>query len=214
MTNVAYCTHRMINPDHLPTPARPRIEIVNHPELDLNVLNPSEIVALWRLLSQADEEISDHFGGVLSRASDEQRRRYELWVDLNRTLRDLPEHDADLGRAVYTAFADSPFTDERVMIADKLGHLTKVDHDSGLALWHRLIRDPEARSDAHEPLGTAYNKAQEAGDHESAEAVLAGEVGLSTAETVDLLSVYERGEQTPTLGEAALHRLTTSPEAP
>ena len=92
-------------------------------------LSPTEILALWHL--QTDEPAFVEF------------------------MESLPRQSLDRTRAVYDAFANSTMPDARQWLGfGCVANLTLVDHDAGVALWDRLLRDtePEVRNTAEELL--------------------------------------------------------------
>lgn len=54
----------------------------------------------------------------------------------------LPSHNLDLGRAVYTTFAESQNPADREEIIIHLDALCRADPQAGVRLWSNLLRDP------------------------------------------------------------------------
>ena len=105
------------------------------PEVDFEALSPAEVVSAHRLASQWDEGIGTDVGTPWEhgRGLGEQMACY---------LGDLPANDLDRAKAVFEAFAESPLPDDRRRVGVSfVARLTQADHDAGLALWDRLIRD-------------------------------------------------------------------------
>jgi hypothetical protein len=78
----------------------------------------------------------------------------QLADELEQQLERLPQIDLAFAREVYGVFATSPYPADRLNVGLILRQLTLVDHDSGFALWHQLVRDehPTVRRDVYRPI--------------------------------------------------------------
>lgn len=102
--------------------------------VDITGLSPRQIVNLYALAAGHEETVD-----IGTPWEDDT---YGLRERLSITLELLPEAHPDRAREIFRAFADSPDSEDRETLTNYLViSLTKVDHDAGVALWDRLIRD-------------------------------------------------------------------------
>ncbi|WP_173155629.1 hypothetical protein [Phytohabitans suffuscus] len=162
--------------------------------------------------------------GSMANNPPEVEQQIALNRAMERTLERLPEHDANFGREVYTALAESADHINRGLAGSWVGNLTRVDHDYGVMLWDRLVRD-EKSSVRYE----AYAGGLRAGvaaiadmSREVAEEKLSA-IGLTLLDGIDLFRAFEyarqghnlhalgdrarREQHAPEVGRAALRKL-------
>lgn len=134
----------------------------------------------------------------------------------------LPAQDMTRAREVYTALADSPLADDREQLAFGVDGYAERNHDHGMELWDRLIRDTDktVRETALETLDTVlegyvgedYGKARHGFRTVDVidEPLLIAETGFTRANAYDLMLSYayaENGQHLFDLGQAALAKL-------
>jgi hypothetical protein len=85
----------------------------------------------------------------------------ELASELQRQLTVLPQTNLIFARNVYGTFAQSPYPIDRLNVGLMFRSLTRVDHETGLALWSQLVRDgnPVVRRDVFEPMRSHVDSA-------------------------------------------------------
>lgn len=157
--------------------------------VDLDRLSPGEVVALDRYLRSKERE---HDQAVEEGRPDDYEERFAPHLDaLGHHLTELPQHDADRARAVYSAFVDSPHEGDRDSAARMIDYLASADREYGLVLWDRLMRDPspEVREEAYNQLGDCLG----ARTAEEAEPSLQW-LGITWFDVTRLLHAYIRAE--------------------
>lgn len=103
--------------------------------IDLTPLSSNEVVSLARCVT-ADSTPAD--------VATSERDVTDLGSRLNWTIDHLPALDTPRGATILTAFVDSPLRGDRADAArDGLVVLTQFDHDTGVTLWGRLMRDSD-----------------------------------------------------------------------
>ena len=168
---------------------------------DLSDLTALEVVACDRYIESLMESTDD--SSVQNRLAIYLRR-------LDRAVITLPSTDPDFAAEVYTAYADSSIDAQRVFIAGNIDDLTKANHDSGLPIWHRLIRDigQSVRYAAASSLKPAQ-AALERGDRDAVDKTLRN-LGISSLEAHELLEAHanaELGIGRVSIGGTALSKL-------
>lgn len=113
---------------------------------------------------------------------------------LDAVIEALPQRNLDQARAVYTAFARSPINYDRLTAALFISALTPVDHDFGMQLWRRLIRDPhpKVRWQACDELDNIFDMV----DPAEIDAALSNR-GITYLDACWLMHAYIRAEQHP-----------------
>ncbi len=125
--------------------------------------------------------------------------RTTMWGDHIGALVALPNRNPEFARAVYSEFTESSNPDDRREIVVFLGHLTRADHDGGLALWDHLVRDPDedVRRTAHDELSERIGQ-QTLGPAELAEQeALLTQIGLTWRDVAYLSRAYVEADQYP-----------------
>lgn len=188
------------------------------PKIDLSGLTHWEIVAVNRHLRELKPEDLKVDGGALGSVTSETARfhgRYEEAV-LD-AISELPFHDRDKGRAVFTALIESPNESDRGDAAGCVPGLLQADHEFGLTVFERLLRDPsgKVRGSAGDVLsGLTTSSSNDEMRKQVAER--RAELGLGEMEVGRLQHAYllaERGEGIYRLGEVVLQRLIAETEA-
>lgn len=192
--------------------------------IDLSVLSAKEIVDLYALAAEYEETVDIGTPWEVD--------AYGLRERLHFTFESLPEADSGRAKELFHAFANSPrATDRETLTNHLIISLTKVDHDAGVTLWDRLIRDSdkdvrgEAERMLHEMLyeaaGPPYDRNPStdtwfSGMHFIArldEARLNHYTGLTREDAYNLLESYayaENGQYVYDLGREALSKLITA----
>jgi hypothetical protein len=167
---------------------QPSIEVPGFPGTDLTVLPPHDVVAL--------KDYVDHYGGFGQTPAEQLNRA--LGHALGDVLKTLPEQHREFGHAVLLASSECPEDITRSQTGLWVPSLARADHDAGVALWDRLLRDEsdEVRYMAWEPLAGGLKAFGDAGFTEYVDEKFA-ELGLTWRDGIQLLQGYqgaERGE--------------------
>jgi hypothetical protein len=171
------------------------------PSVDLTRLTPAEIVAVNRY-SAENNGMGDPYSDAIFSA-----------------LEELPDHDPVKGLTVFELMAASASPRDRSDAALCISGLIKVDHDNGIRLFDRLLRDSEltVRSSASTALDHVV-LGQDDNDEEVAERMQQRtEWGISAAEVERLRLARdqaERGENRFQLGAVALQKLLDGADQP
>lgn len=110
-----------------------------HDEIDLTVLSPGSIVALWRNVRRAQIR-NDR--AVRERGAARDEELDGLTDTLPSTMDDFIRDHFPQARSVVLAFVESPLAEDRQNIVTHIPLAAIEDHDFGLELWGRLARDP------------------------------------------------------------------------
>lgn len=176
-----------------------------------NILTPGEFVAAWRLI-HVDFRTGE-LGDIPEHISLEGATGY---------LEDLTAENTPRALEILTAFADSPLASDRDSATMYLGDLARNDHDAGMALWHRLIADPErqVRFGAEETLAVGLEETSQGdGFHAVAtlhEAETLDHTGLTRQDVYDLYLTYAYAQNGVCfdLGHAAVAKAVAAGSSP
>lgn len=174
--------------------------------IDVSTLLPHEVVALHRYAVQNDE-------GVLE----------ALDLSLPKLAAEDPARAAD----VLGAFTDSPLPEDRQAFTIFLRNVTKANHELGVELWDRLMRDSnaavrlEALMDLNEPLRIS-DALKEGGDlftglERVDQQSLIEFYGLTPTDVHSLLRSYYAAENSQDIydpGKEALRKLQETRQLP
>ena len=122
--------------------------------LDLSTLTAHEIYSVVHHVKAADSRVSQYLDHH-QEPPELDRRLYEYDSDLENAFDQLQDHiDPEKTRDVFTMLATSTIREDREFAGQWIGTLTRVDHDYGLELWHRLLSDED-----HEVASYTWNVA-------------------------------------------------------
>jgi hypothetical protein len=171
--------------DQVPTPSARELERAQL-LAEVERINPIRVVDLYRDNVAPDELLQGVTRGMVRDDIDSGT--------LDAVIEALPQRNLDQARAVYTAFARSPINYDRVTAARFVSALTPVDHDYGMKLWFRLIRDPhpQVRWQACKELDELFDRA----DFTGIDAELSKK-GISYLDACRLLHAYILAGQHP-----------------
>jgi hypothetical protein len=130
--------------EHLETSNQPeyhRVELEDFPEVNLRALNPKDLVTLWESLREEDsEELLDY----------DNDERGKLYAALERGKESIPGQDKEFGLVLMEELASRWDWISRHIAIEMLPALTRINHDAGINLWNKLVRDvnEENRRDA------------------------------------------------------------------
>jgi hypothetical protein len=170
-----------------------RVQEVGSPgvAVDVTRLQPQEIVLLSRVATSSQ---TDEFPAL-------DRCAEDFW----RQLEELPRIGLVFAREVCRVFATSPFPIDRLNLAQLLRPLTVVDHDTGFALWHQLVRDenPNVRREIYQQVHECLSRPHDVRDVDLAD------LGLTLADAHELRDAFvsaQLGENLNVVEQSALGR--------
>ena len=161
---------------------------------DIKFMQPRDVVLWHRTMSALCAQDGEDRGRASS--------PHEMVLEhLNEQLSGLPFEDEQpastgLAKTILECFASSPVSEDRAVAVEHLDTLTYVDHDSGMSLWRRLVRDEDSRvrRRAHEEVGALATSRDDA------------EHFFSVDERLELVNSFlqaERGQGIYVLGHTA-----------
>lgn len=171
----------------------------------LDALQSHDILALHRVATEDGATSSQLV------ADFDTQRKADVGQLLDVYLDDLPPRNIERAKVIFNLFASSPDVRDRYEISDKRPRiLTEHDHDTGIDLWDRLIRDPDPNV-----RRMAFHELQQGNPASIAH------WGLDLSEVESLTRSYERAAQGENLhdplryaGELALKKLIERLDAP
>lgn len=196
-------------------------ERINTWGIDVGSLSPKEVVDVYRYAwnSGPDAEVGTPW----------EEDSPGLAERLDVALTELPKIDLERAKEIFTAFAESPVPGDRTALTNySVTHLTQADHDTGVVLWDRLMRDSDKNvRDAaeqmlhemlHEAAGPPHEQDPDTGQWLSGmhfiarldEAQLRKYTGLTRQDAYSILESYayaENGQYVYDLGREALRKL-------